>query len=172
MRSPGTMIPTRFSGSAAAITTRSPFACGQFALGAQRFDGDWKRELLSHKSIDETPAADFAAIFKAAIADLQFAPARQIRFSRQQIAENHAVAPQQHPATGFDAAVAIGAFAMQERPASGSMSRTADFPDQLFPWPAAQRCSSASPERAGFRIRRPSPVLLRPVPTIRFRFLL
>ena len=73
-----------------------------------------KRKLLANKSVNEPPAAHFAAIFQSAEADLQLAPARQIRLSRQQIAEHNAITPQQHPATGFDGTVAIRAFTVQQ----------------------------------------------------------
>src|SRR5271157_1933811 len=55
----------------------------QLAVSAQRFDRDWKCELLSQKSIHESAAAHFAAILEPAIADLQFTPARQICFPHQ-----------------------------------------------------------------------------------------
>ncbi len=68
----------------------NPFASvhRQLTMRPQRFDRDRKRELLSQESIDESPAAHFSAIFEPAIADLQFAPARQIRFPHQQVAED------------------------------------------------------------------------------------
>ena len=150
MRSPGTMIPTRFSGSAAAMTTRSALrTLWQLAVGAQGFDGYGKRELLSQKSIDESAAAHFAAVFEAAVADLQFAPAGQIRFAHQQVAEDHAIATQQHPAAGFDAAVAIGAFGVQQRPASrahaaGDAAFPSPLPDALFGVTSARRFSNPS----------------------------
>jgi hypothetical protein len=143
-------------------------ALRQPAVGAQRFNRDRKRELLSHKAIDKSAASNLATIFEAAVANLQFAPARQIGFARQQIAEHDSIAPQQHPAAGFDAAVAIRAFGVQQRPASRRMARPADFSN-----PFPDRCPtsfSASPEPADFQIRRRSPVPPRPVPTIRFRF--
>ena len=66
--------------------------------------------MFSDKSIDEAASAHFAPVFQATVPDLQFPPARQIRFAYQQVAKDHAVAAQQHPATGLDAAVAISAF--------------------------------------------------------------
>src|ERR1019366_5918134 len=97
----------------------------QLAVGAQTFDCYRKRELLSEKSIDEAPAAHFAAVFQAAVTDLQFPPAWQIRFPCQQVAEDYAIAPQQHPAARLDARVALGAFGVQQRPAPRRMTRAA-----------------------------------------------
>ena len=45
-RSPGTMMPTRFSGSAAATVTTSSVG-GAMPHCAQRLDGDRQRELLA-----------------------------------------------------------------------------------------------------------------------------
>ena len=45
-------------------------------VARKRFDGDRKRKLLSHKSADKPPAANFAPIFQSTIGNQQFAPAR------------------------------------------------------------------------------------------------
>src|SRR5258706_7328889 len=110
------------NGDALAIRIRR-----QLALDAQRLYRHREGELLAQKSIDESPAAHFAAIFETAVADLQFTPARQIRFAHEQVAEDDTVAPQQHPAAGLDAAVAIRALGVQQRPASRRMPRPAGF---------------------------------------------
>jgi len=120
MRSPGTTMPTRLSGSAAAITMRSRWhgagACaGRAAIRLRRAARTAHPE--SHR---QSVTAHLAAIFQATVADLQFAPARQIGFAGEQIAEDDAVAAQQHPAAGFDAAVAIGTLGVEERQRPGA----------------------------------------------------
>ena len=77
-RSPGTRIPTRFSGSAADNTTVSPGE-RHFAGGSQRFHRHRQSELFAEKSIHKTSAANLAAIFQPAESHLQFAPFGQIR---------------------------------------------------------------------------------------------
>src|SRR5258706_90986 len=121
------------NGDALAIRIRR-----QLALDAQRLYRHREGELLAQKSIDESPAAHFAAIFETAVADLQLTPSRQIRFPHQQVAEDDAVAPQQHPAAGFDDGVATSrhlhgqkpqsARPESELPAAGFLGRSHRFP--------------------------------------------
>ena len=164
-RSPGTRIPTRFSGSAADSVIVP--ACGiELAHRSHRFHRDRQGKLLAQKSIDKTPAANFAAILQPAEARQQLAPRRQVRFPRQHIADHNSVTPQQHPAGRFDRARPLDHFVgMQQSPASRIVPRTRRR--ARCPAPPAAWDRSAS---ADCRSRRQSPDLRPPTPKAQSRF--
>ena len=164
-RSPGTRIPTRFSGSAADSVIVSPLS-GRPAHRSHRFHRDRQRELLAQESIDEPPAANLAAIFEPAEGHQQFAPRRQVRFARQHIANHNSVAPQQHPARGLDRARALRPphrhAAAPSAPHCAADACCARFPARRAAW---DRSATAD-----CRTRRRSPARQRPVPKVQSRF--
>src|SRR5919198_2709006 len=77
----------------------------------QGLHGRRQRELFPDETADEASSANFAAVLQAAVGQQKLAPLRYYRLSGQQIAEDHAVAVEQHPAGGLDRALAIGRLA-------------------------------------------------------------
>jgi len=129
--------------SAAAITMRSALAWGGACAGRAairlRRAARTARPESHRQSVHRAPRRDL----RAAVADLQFAPAADC-FAGEQIAEDDAVAAQQHPAAGFDAAVAIGTLGVEERPAAGSVTGAAGGGDSF----------AGSAARLVFRVRQ------------------
>jgi hypothetical protein len=76
--------------------------CFRPTQGAQGFNCGWQRKLFADKAIDESAAANFPARFKAPIDGEQTAPGRHVRFARQELAEDDAVAIEQLTPTSFD----------------------------------------------------------------------
>ena len=125
------------------------FACSRkFAGCAQRFHRDRQRELFAQKSIDKPSASNLAAIFQPPESNLQFPPARQIGFSRQQIAEYRTITAEQRPAARLGATIAIRTIGVQQRPSPCCMPRRrtlpSPFPDELFGVASARKFSNPS----------------------------
>ncbi len=146
-------MPTRFSGSAAEMVTVSP-ASRQVAHRAQRLHRFRQRELLAQESADEPSAAHFAAIFQPPKGDQQLAPLGQIRFARQHLAKDHAIAPQQHPASCFGHACCDRSF-RRDRAATSAPAYVAAA--TLCPSPGPSRRLGLISER---RLSKPSAVTI------------
>src|SRR6185503_16861210 len=67
------------------------------ADGTERLERLGQRELLADEAVDQAAAADLAAHLQAAIDADQIAPRGRPGLPRQQIAEDHPVAPQVEP---------------------------------------------------------------------------
>src|SRR5437764_8755815 len=74
------------------------FCVGDVSRGPRGFYGDGQRKLFTDECGDEASAADLASVFQAAEGDQEFTPAGQDALAGQQLAEDHAVAVQQHAA--------------------------------------------------------------------------
>ena len=136
-RSPGTRVPTRFNGSAA--ESCNGFSAGrQLAGSPQRFDRNRQTKLFSQKSVHETTATNFAPVFQTAKCHLQLAPLGEVGLAGHDVAEDHPVAFEQHPAGGFDDSIAIGGLiGIEQRPAARTMPRTrraSTFPAPHAAW--------------------------------------
>ena len=127
----------------------------QIAGCAQRFHRNWQTKLLSQKSVHETAAANFAAVLQTAKCHLQLAPLGEVSFSWQQIAEDHPIALKQHPAGGFDRAIALERLVgVKQCPSSRAMPRT-----RVRPLPCPARRLGSMRER---RLSKPSAVTIPP----------
>lgn len=105
---------------------------GLVALRTQRVYGHAQSKLLSEETADETAAANFAAILKAAQSDQELPPVGEIGFAREEFAKDNSVAAKKHPASGFEGARAIVGFTGKEqRPAACTVTRTRGSSDSL-----------------------------------------
>jgi len=104
---------------------RDGFAAGRAVTnGAQRLDGSGHRKLLSDEPAHETTAANFSSCFERAESDQQFAPRREHRFTREQLAEHDAVPAEQHPARLVDPRIGGRFSRTQQRPPAAAVTRT------------------------------------------------
>src|SRR5437588_431273 len=112
---------------------RDDFAGWQLiAHGAERFHGPRQSELLSQEIADEAAAANFATIFQSAKSDEQLAPLGENGFAREKLAKDDAIAAEQHPANGFEGAVAVGVLVrIEQRPAACAVARARSAPAAL-----------------------------------------
>ena len=62
------------------------------------FDRDRQGKLLTEEAIHKPPTANLSSILQPPESHQQFAPGRQVRLPRQQIANHNSIPPQQHPA--------------------------------------------------------------------------
>ena len=85
----------------------------QTFYGSQRFHCNRESKLFADEPADEPAPADFATIFEPAECNQQVTPAWQDAFPRQQLAEDHAIALEQHAAHRFEGTVRI--FSLQWR---------------------------------------------------------
>src|ERR1700722_18059623 len=94
------------------------------ARGAQRFHSYRQRELLPEETAHESSAANLSAIFETAKGQQNFAPARKDSFAGEHFAEHHAIAIEQHLASGFERGGAVVGFGwIEKRPAAGAVTR-------------------------------------------------
>jgi len=75
------------------------------AGGAEGFDGFRECELLAAEAGDEASAADFAAGFEAAEDVEEIAPLRGVGFADEEIAEEDAVAGEEHAGGGLEGGI-------------------------------------------------------------------
>src|SRR5579864_5317648 len=121
--SPGTTIPIKLSGSAAEMVTTSP------AGGSLRFARKDSTAIGSANCSPRKPSTKrpprISSRFQPAKRQLHLAPLREIALAGQQVAEDHAVTFEQHPAGCFDGALALNSgIGVQDCPASSAMAGT------------------------------------------------
>jgi hypothetical protein len=77
------------------------------ASGAERFDGLREGVLFAAEAGEEAAAADLAARFKTAEDVEEIAPPGGVRFADEEIAEENAVAGEEHLCGGFEGAIGL-----------------------------------------------------------------
>ena len=158
--SPGTRIPTRFSGSAADSVIVSPLN-GRLRIARTDSTATGKANCSPRNPSTNRPPRISPRSSSRRNRHQQFAPRRQVRLPRQQIANHNSVAPQQHPARCLHCARPLRRrIRMQQRPPSRAVPRTRRF--ARFP---ARRAASDRSATADCRSHPQSPVRPPPVPT-------
>ena len=109
-RSPGMTMPDEVHGVGGGDLD---FNVGGFAAagGAEAFDGLREGELLAAEAGDEAASTDLAAGFEAAEDAEEVAPFGGVRFAGEEVAEEDAVAVQEHAGGGFEGGVECGGLA-------------------------------------------------------------
>ena len=141
-RSPGRTIPIKFRGSAAERVTIS-LAGAAFRAARRDSTATGKANCSPMNPLTNRPPRTSAAVFQSAKCNEQLAPSRHHRFSRDKLAEDDAIAPEQHPARSFDNVRALGRVSWpkssDQRPRCGAGARFDRGPARRAAWDRSAR---------------------------------